>query len=160
MKSPPIQYSTGWPFAALCTDKEFTHGIKSHQYSLNYSSEQFVLPHHFHDMSTPLGEQLHALQGQVKQLPVLSISLLGLLTPWSGHHLHRHKLTHISNRTLSALPQNADLPTGQVNKKNLLNLVRREKLFSDIKKRWMWWLKLLSHLSLVHQQTWSTTQVS
>lgn len=40
-----------------------------------------MLPHHFHDMSAPLGEQLHALQGQVEQLPVLSISLLGLLTP-------------------------------------------------------------------------------
>jgi len=42
---------------------------------------QFVLPHHFHDVSAPLGEQLHALQGQVKQLPVLGIGLLGLLTP-------------------------------------------------------------------------------
>lgn len=38
-------------------------------------------------MSAPLGEQLHALQGQVKQLPVLRIRLLGLLPPWSGHHL-------------------------------------------------------------------------
>lgn len=38
-------------------------------------------PHHFHDVSAPLGEQLHALQGQIKQLPVLRISLLGLLPP-------------------------------------------------------------------------------
>lgn len=59
--------------------KEFTQETKSHHYSFIYISVQ--LPHHFHDMSAPLGEQLHALQGQVKQLPVLCVSLLGLLTP-------------------------------------------------------------------------------
>lgn len=41
---------------------------------------RFVFPHHFHDMCAPLREQLHALQGQVKQLPVFSICLLALLT--------------------------------------------------------------------------------
>ena len=30
-------------------------------------------------MSAPLGEELHALQGQVEQLPVLGVCLLGLL---------------------------------------------------------------------------------
>ena len=29
------------------------------------------VPHHFHDVCAPLRQQLHALQSQVKQLPVL-----------------------------------------------------------------------------------------
>lgn len=78
-------------------------------------------PHHFHNMSAPLWQQLHALQGQVKQLPVLSVSLLGFLTPWPGHHLHQHK----NKRHLRLNPHNPDFLTVQISaekKKISINL--------------------------------------
>lgn len=99
VKSLPVTYVSGWASAAICTITEFTQEIKSYQLHL---CMKCMLPHHFHDMSAPLGEQLHALQGQVEQLPVLSISLLGLLTPWSSHHLHTHRntMSHTLNQTI------------------------------------------------------------
>lgn len=75
-------------------------------------------PHHFHNVSAPLWEQLHALQGQVKQLPVLSVSLLGFLTPRPGHHLHQHT----NKRHLRLNPHNPDFLTVQISAEKNENL--------------------------------------
>jgi len=65
--------------------------VHTHKYKCDKST------HHFHDLSTPLREQLQALQSKIKQLPVFRVGLLGLLTPWAGHHLQKWEKEVIIN---------------------------------------------------------------
>ena len=47
--------------------------------------------YHFHDVSAPLRQQLQALQGQVEELPVLSVCLLSLLAARTCNNLDSHR---------------------------------------------------------------------
>ena len=64
--------------------------------------------HHFHHVSTPLGQQLQALQRQVEELPVLSVRLLSLLAAWACDHLEKtehQEVTNVQETTYQTQPR-------------------------------------------------------